>query len=596
MGQTLKRVKYSADFECTTDENDCRVWAWAVCKIGDSEHFEYGNTIESFFEFCKQKTNFDLYFHNLKYDGQFILYYLLKNGFMHIKDKKEKDNKTFTTLISDDGKFYCFEIFFEVGNKKVNSVKIYDSLKILNMPVLSVAKAFGLGEKAEKIKEEKIDYDEYREIGHELSEIELMYLKNDVEVMSIALNEMFSQDLTKMTQGSDALYDFKKIITENNFKYYFPVLEYEIDAELRKSYRGGFCYVNPVNQNKIVKDLMVLDVNSLYPSVMYYELLPVGQPQYYEGKYEYDKYHPLYIQCFRCSYELKEGMLPTLLEKQAFRHEKEYVTSSHGEVETLVLTSVDLELFFKHYDVDENDLVWLNGYKFQGKLHLFDKYIEKWSKIKIDSKKVGNKGMYQIAKIMLNSLYGKFGSNPNVASKTPYLNEEDIVKYHTEDKEIRDSIYIPMASFITAYARKKTIETSQKIKEYSLKNFNEDYYVYSDTDSCHIKRIELEELKKIIDIDPYKLGAWDLEAEPEYGKYIRQKTYMDYIDGSYEITCAGMSKNGIKYSEDKSKIFYKVFGTNNWIEFNIDDFKEGFMVGGRLGYKYVPRRLCISRN
>lgn len=266
-------------------------------------------------------------------------------------------------------------------------------------------------------------------------------------------------------------------------------------------------------------------------------------------------------------------MLPTLLEKQSFRREKEYVTSSHGEVETLVLTSVDLELFFKHYEVHEDDLVWKNGFKFQGKLHLFDKYIEKWSNTKIEAKKAGNKGLYKIAKIMLNSLYGKFGSNPNVGSKSPFLNEDDIVKYHTEKKEIRDSIYIPMASFITAYARKKTIETSQKIKEYSLEKYGEDYYVYSDTDSCHIRKMPLEELKQIIEVDPYKLGAWDLEAEPEYGKYIRQKTYMDYIDKSYQITCAGMSKNGIKYNEDKSKIYYKVYGTNMWVEFNIEDFK-----------------------
>ena len=57
-----------------------------------------------------------------------------------------------------------------------------------------------------------------------------------------------------------------------------------------------------------------------------------------------------------------------------------------------------------------------------------------------------------------------------------------------------------------------------------------------------------------------------------------------------------MSKNGIKYNDDKSKIFYKIYGTDNWVEFDINDFKAGFMVGGRLGYKYVPRWVCISRN
>lgn len=586
------RIKYTADFETTTDINDCRVWAWAVSQIGDSENFIYGNDINTFIEFCQGKKNYDLYFHNLKFDGEFILYYLLSNGYKHIKNKKEKENKTFTTLISDDGKFYSIEIFFEVGNKRVNSVRIYDSLKILNMPVLDVAKAFGLGELAEQIKEEKIDYDKFREVGHEITEEELRYLKNDVVVMSKALDTLFKEDLTKMTQGSNALADYKKILNESNFNYYFPVLPYEIDHELRKSYKGGFCFVNPCNQDKILYDLMTLDVNSLYPSVMYYNLLPVGNPIYYEGKYEYDKYHPLYIQCFSACFELKEGYLPTLLSKKAYKNKNEFITSSNGEVETMVLTNVDYELFKKHYNVTEE--TFINGYKFQGKLHLFDSYIEKWSTIKIESKKNGNKGMYQIAKIMLNSLYGKFGLNPNVASKTPYLSEEGIVKYHTEETEERDSIYIPMASFITSYARRKTIETSQIISEFSRKEYGEDYYIYSDTDSIHLRAIDLEILSKIVDIDDYKLGAWKLEARPQFGKYIRQKSYIDMIDGVYQVTCAGMSKSCIKYSENKDKVYYKIFEEDNWKEFDINDFKVGFFCGGKLSYKHVKGRCSIS--
>lgn len=111
-----------------------------------------------------------------------------------------------------------------------------------------------------------------------------------------------------------------------------------------------------------------------------------------------------------------------------------------------------------------------------------------------------------------------FGLNPNVASKTPYLSENGIVKYHTEDTEQRDSIYIPMASFITSYARRKTITTSQIIKDYSKKYYGEDYYIYSDTDSIHTKFIPIETLEKIIEVDDYKLGAWKLESTPEFRK------------------------------------------------------------------------------
>lgn len=60
---------FTADFETTTDENDCRVWAFAVCEIGNDENFIYGNSIENFIKFCsKENENYVLWFHNLKFD------------------------------------------------------------------------------------------------------------------------------------------------------------------------------------------------------------------------------------------------------------------------------------------------------------------------------------------------------------------------------------------------------------------------------------------------------------------------------------------------------------------------------------------------
>ena len=43
--------KFTADFETTTDLDDCRVWAWAVCEIGNFDNFKYGNSIEDFLHF-----------------------------------------------------------------------------------------------------------------------------------------------------------------------------------------------------------------------------------------------------------------------------------------------------------------------------------------------------------------------------------------------------------------------------------------------------------------------------------------------------------------------------------------------------------------
>ena len=530
--------KFTADFETNVSEQDCRVWAYALCEIDNINNFIYGNSIDDFIEWCSNpKENYILYFHNLKFDGEYIFSYLLNNGYTCIKDKKERKDKTFMCLISDSGQFYSIEIFFSIKNDKhINKVTIYDSLKILNFSVEQIAKDFNL-----PISKLVIDYKEIREKGHILTNDEINYIRNDVEIMARALKIMFDEDLTKMTIGSDALSNYKEL--NKRFNTYFPVLPYEIDADIRKSYKGGFTYLNDIYKEKETGGGIVLDVNSLYPSVMMYEKLPFGEPIFFNGKYEYDALYPLYIQTLSCIFELKDGMIPTIQIKNNLSFiPNEYVKSSNGDIVTLTLTSVDLELFLKHYNI-YGDIKWQNGWKFKGIKGLFTEYIDKWSNKKIQAKKDNNSALYRIAKLMLNSLYGKYGLNPNVRSKYPYLNEDGIVKYALYPPEIRKPIYIPVASFITSLARKKTIETSQKIKEYSIQKYGKDLYVYSDTDSIHCLFPDDSELKDIIEIDDYKLGAWKLESKFKRGKYIRQKCYVELGENDkMNVTIAGLPK------------------------------------------------------
>lgn len=534
--------KFTADFETTTDPNDCRVWAYAICEIGNINNFYYGNSIDEFIEFCKNKReNYVLYFHNLKFDGEYIFNYLLNNGYKCIKDKKDREDKTFTTLISDTGQFYSIEIFFDTKNKKhINKVTIYDSLKILNFSVDKIAKDFNL-----PIRKLELDYHAKREIGHILTEEEIDYIKNDVEIMARALEFMFNENLKKMTIGSDALNNYKEMNT--NFSKYFPLLPYQIDLDIRRSYKGGFTYLNEVYKEKETGSGIVLDVNSLYPSVMKYEKLPFGEPIYFEGEYKEDSLYSLYIQTFSCSFELKDGKIPSIQIKNNLSFvPNEYVKSSKGDIVTLTLTNVDLKLFFENYNV--YDLTYHSGWKFKGIKGLFTQYIDYWSEKKINAKKEKNNVLYIISKLMLNSLYGKFGLNPNVQGKYPYLNEEGIVKYKMYPKEIRDSIYIPLASFITSYARNKTIRTSQAIKDYTIKNYNKDYYIYSDTDSIHLLDIDENILKSFVDIDDYRLGAWKIESKFIKGKYIRQKCYIELgYDDKLNVTVAGLPKKLGKY-------------------------------------------------
>ena len=553
--------RFTADFETNVNEKDCRVWAWAVCEIGNTDHFLYGNSIDSFMEWAaNKKYNFTAYFHNLKFDGEYIFSYLLKNGYTLITDKKQRKDKTFTCLISGMGHFYSIEIYFTVKNHRVNKITIYDSLKILNMSVDVIAKQFDL-----PIRKLEIDYKEFREIGHELTVEEIDYIRNDVEIMSRALDIMFKLGLTKMTIGSCALHYYKDTI--KNFRIYYPELPLELDTDMRKSYKGGFTYLSPLYKEKEVGEGIVLDVNSLYPSVMKNAYLPFGNPIYFSGKYEYNLLYPLYIQRLSCSFELKEGKIPTIqLKNNPSYNPTEYLTSSKGDIITLTLTNIDLKLFLENYDV--KNLVYDGGFKFKQTRGLFDKYINIWSNNKIEAKKNGNKALYMVSKLMLNSLYGKFAKNPYNRSKYPYINEEGSISYKLSDIEEGKGLYIPIGAFITSYAREKTIRTSQAIRDYTLNKYGKDYYIYSDTDSIHMLKLPEEELKTFVDLDDYILGYWKLESEFKRGKFLRQKCYIeeDY-SGNLNVTVAGLPKRLGKYvTFDNFKIGFSLLADDNTVD------------------------------
>ena len=530
---------FTADFETTTDENDCRVWAYAICNIEDYSDFRYGTTIDEFIDFCSNsRENYKIWFHNLKFDAAFILFYLQTHGFEWIEDKKDKRDNTFTTLITDMGQYYSITIYFEIKGHHTNKVEIYDSLKIFpNFSVERVAEGFKL-----PIRKLEIDYNEYRSIGHQLTEQEIDYIRNDVEIMARALKEMFSRGLTKMTIASDAFSNFKDNFI-SGFKRKFPVLDEMIDKDIRKSYKGGFTYVNDKWNEKQVGAGMTLDVNSLYPSCQHSPYaLPFSQPVRFEGEYKEDETYPLYIQSLTCMFEIKPNKIPSIQLKNNLSFiPNEYVKSSKESRVELTLTKPDLELFFEQYSVI--DPIYTGGYKFKSSTGLFDKYIDYWTEQKIKAGKEGNAPQRAIAKLMLNSLYGRLAIGSSAAQKAPFL-EDGELKFCLLPPTKRDTIAVATAAYITAYGRCKTIRTSQAIRDYTMKKYGEDRYYYSDTDSIHagITDEDLEELKDIIDIDDFKLGYWAKEAEFTRGVYIRQKCYIEEVDGKNEVTVAGLPK------------------------------------------------------
>lgn len=557
---------YVADFETTTDPNDCRVWAWAVCEIGNTDNIAIGTSLDDFMAFMRDNPD-DYWFHNLKFDGEFIISWLFGHGFYHNSENYNL-NQSFRTLISSSGQFYSMDICFEKrGKKRANVSHIKDSLKKLPMSVDQIAKSFNL-----PLQKLEIDYDEYRAPDHVLTEQERAYITNDVVIVAKALSIQFDNELKKLTIGSDALNWYKNI--RSNWDNLFPVIDNDIDTMIRRSYRGGWVYVNPIIAGDMVGAGMVLDVNSLYPSVMYDRRLPIGQPVYFEGRYSHDRSRPLYIQFLTCHIKLKADHLPTIqIKGNPFFMATEYITDSGGAVD-LALTSVDMELLRDHYDITV--ISWNGGYKFQYATGIFCEYIDHWMHVKATTKG----GQRQLAKLMLNSLYGKFATNPDVTPKVPYMTDDGIVRYKRGDEQFRDPVYTAMGCFITAYARDVTIRAAQS-------NYNR--FLYADTDSLHLMG---DEVPDGLIVHPSNLGAWSEEALFSNAKYLRAKSYIE------RVTHTGTAdENGEMYMQPCDPFLdVKCAGapkeSKNFMTF--ENFHSGSTFGGKLRPLHVRGGIVLT--
>ena len=131
---------YVADFETTGKKfykinGYTKVWLWSISD-SNANIVEWGETIESFMEALEKLGRADVYFHNLKFDGSFILNHLLKNNWP-IRDKirVHENAKGFSTLITDDGLFYQIKINF--GSRKV--ITLLDSSKLIPLKVEKMA-------------------------------------------------------------------------------------------------------------------------------------------------------------------------------------------------------------------------------------------------------------------------------------------------------------------------------------------------------------------------------------------------------------------------------------------------------------------------
>lgn len=180
---------------------------------------------------------------------------------------------------------------------------------------------------------------------------------------------------------------------------------------------------------------------------------------------------------------------------------------------------------------------------FQASTDLFVEYVDGW----MDVKETTTGGARVIAKLHLNSLYGKFGSRCDIVSKQPQMQGDGSVGYCLTEPDFREPVFTAVAVFTTAYARELIIRAAQA---------HYDDFVYCDTDSLHL----LGDWPDDLDVHPTRLGAFKHEYDFTEGVYLRPKAYMDVkSDGESEIRISGLPKRVSQHAKLDDFINGRVF-------------------------------------
>lgn len=570
--------------------------------IKDKNFICYGRTWEEFKDLCRQLQEYFLldsehilvvYVHNLSYEFQFMRKY-----------------------------FNWLDVFAVDERKPVKALCSY-GIEFRDSYILS---GYSLEKLAENLVSHNIkklvgdlDYNLTRTHITELTENELAYCNNDVEIVLAYINEQIEQygSITKIPMtNTGRVRNFVKdkcYFTEKNHrksskgKYQrYKELMNELTLTtgeytmLKRCFMGGFTHASMLYSGKLLHDVASIDFTSSYPYVMLSEKFPMSKPEKVKPTKEQflkwvndDNVGLMFVVRFK-GLQSKLSFETYLSESKCDVLENPIINNGRvfkaGIVQTTI-TDIDFKILYKCYTWDSIEIA--NVHKFYMQylpkpilLAIVELYEKKTTLKDVSGKEVE----YLVNKGMLNSVYGMCVTDivrDNISYKDDWQLEKYTIEMMNEQIEKYNSssnrfLYYPWGVWVTAYARKNLWNG---ILEIGID------YVYSDTDSvkflnyekhkeyinrynldverklkkmCKFRQIEFERLKpKTIKGVEKMIGVWDFEGIYTHFKTLGAKRYLvrSKKDEKLHLTVAGLSKqNGVEYmlricNNDYEKVF-----------------------------------------
>jgi len=556
-------------------------------------------------DICIRKyKGYKIYMHNFaKFDAIFMIKYLIQIGDCHPiihKDKiisfsfSPKWKKDFTRVV-----FYDSYLLLNNSLKKLGDSFSIDSPKILFPIHLSDLNYKGSVPDINYFKDSTnaLEYQNYRESYKDkiwnFKEESISYCEIDCKALYqilLRFNKLIFDKFHLNITDFPTLPSLAYNIFRSNFykKEEIHQLSGKIDKDIRLGYTGGSVDMF-IPKNPIGTKIYAYDVNSLYPFVMKDRKFPIGSPVYFEGDILKDDQNAFGF--FYCKIIAPKDLKHPILQL----HHK--IKPSGAGVRTISPTGswegmyfseelYNAKLFGYKFDI-------LRGYSFE-KGDIFKDYIDNLYNLRLQYDK--SNPLNFTAKILLNSLYGRFGMNDdfdileivnqkdlleiesenyNISNIRPLSEDKFLISYSNPESEIltlmdgakeTHNVNIAIAAAVTAYAR---IHMSQFKNNPAFPNL-----YYTDTDSVYFDGPLPDSF-----ISPNELGKLKLEGIYDRTIFLAPKVYALQNHKDSIIKIKGLNKDSIKNNNINLDILESLLIKNTNIEFLQDKWFRSLSKG-----------------
>ena len=285
--KTNKKVTYlniesAFDIETTSyisnGEKSAFMYIW-MFGMGLGKEIFYGRTWEEFLDLCERLQHYFglnenrrlvIYVHNLGYEFQFMCKYFNWENVFAVNERKP-----IKALCSYGIEFR--DSYILSGYSLANTAKNLTTHKVRKM-------------------EGDLDYSLIRHQSTQLTEKELGYCSNDIEIILAYINEQIAQyeDITKIPLTNtgrvrkyvkDACYYTSSNHRKSNrgkYQRYRQIMtDLTLDKatyiQLKRAFMGGFTHSNPNHTGKTLENVSSIDLTSSYPTVMLADKFPMSR-------------------------------------------------------------------------------------------------------------------------------------------------------------------------------------------------------------------------------------------------------------------------------------------------------------------------------